>query len=118
MKLKLLNVNAAAKCLNPKYTGPTLAENSEIFSVPLTLSKNKIVLLDGLMDTLKNLFSANNLLRSQHDTRMGFVIGKSFEFRCSCYLELNFNLNLDAECVLDSKGNPLPVDQEHKNATR
>ncbi|XP_037025722.1 FAST kinase domain-containing protein 4 isoform X2 [Bradysia coprophila] len=98
MKLKLLNINAAAKCLNPPYAGPTLAENSGIFSVPLTLSKSKTTLLDGLMDTLKHLFSASNLIRTQHDTRMGFVI--------------------DAECVLDSKGNPLPVDQEHKNSTR
>lgn len=75
MKLKLLNINAAAKCLHSNYAGPVLPENSEIFSVPLTLSKNKILLLDGLMDTLKNLFSASNLIRTQHDTRMGFVIG-------------------------------------------
>lgn len=98
MKLKLLNINAAAKCLHSTYAGPVLAENSEIFAVPLTLSRSKTVLLDGLMDTLKNLFSASNLIRTQQDTRMGFVI--------------------DAECVLDNKGNPLPVDQEHKNSTR
>lgn len=76
MKLKLLNINAAAKCLNPKYTGPELAEGSELFSVPLEHSKNKKLLLTALTDTLKSLLSASNLIRTHHDTRMGFVIGK------------------------------------------
>lgn len=76
MKMKLLNINAATKCLGPKYDGPTLAQNSEIFSIPMEHSKNKIVLVDGLKDTLKNLFSAENLVRTNGNTRMGFVIGK------------------------------------------
>lgn len=76
MKLKLLNINAAAKCLNPKYSGPVLAEDSEIFSVPLEHSKNKNTLVTGLMDALKSLFTSSELVRTRHDTRMGFVIGK------------------------------------------
>lgn len=76
MKLKLLNINATAKCLGAKYSGPVLAEDSEIFSVPLEHSKNKNVLVTGLLDALKSLFSSSNLIRTHHDTRMGFVIGK------------------------------------------
>lgn len=76
MKLKLLNINAAAKCLHPKYNGPELAEDSEIFAVRLEHSKNKNILHTGLLDTLKSLFSSSNLIRTHHNTRMGFVIGK------------------------------------------
>lgn len=76
MKLKLLNINAAAQCLSPKYNGAVLAENSEIFSVPLEHPKNKNILVTGLTDALKSLFTANNLVRTRHDTRMGFLIGK------------------------------------------
>lgn len=76
MKLKLLNINAAAKFLNRKYNGPVLAEDSEIFSVPLEHSKNKNILVSGLLDALKSLFSSSNLIRTHQDTRMGFVIGK------------------------------------------
>lgn len=76
MKLKLLNINAAAKCLKPKYNGPVLAEDSEIFSVPLEHSKNKNILLNGLLDALKSLFTSSNLIRTHYDTRMGFVIGE------------------------------------------
>lgn len=75
MKLKLLNINAAAKFLKPNYTGPALAEDSEIFSVPLEHSKNKIILVNGLVDAVKSLFSSSTLIRTHFDTRMGFVIG-------------------------------------------
>jgi len=56
MKMKLLNINAASKCEHLKYDGPVLSEESEIFSVPLAHSKNKIVLINGLLDALKTLF--------------------------------------------------------------
>lgn len=120
MKMKLLNINAAAKCLTPKYNGSMLAEDSEIFSVPLQHSKNKNILFTGLLDALKSLFTSNNLMRTHHDTRMGFVIGKLFR---NFALKRSYNfkpivLNLDAECVLDKKGNPLPVNQNHKDETR
>lgn len=75
MKLKLLNINAASKCCSPKYVGPVLAEDSEIFSLPLEHSKNKNILVSGLLDALKSLFSSKELIRTHYDTRMGFVIG-------------------------------------------
>ncbi|KAJ6638627.1 FAST kinase domain-containing protein 4, partial [Pseudolycoriella hygida] len=74
LKMKLLNINAAAKNSNQKYSGPLLAEQSEIFDVLLEHSKNKIFLVDGLSDAVKALFSSAELIRKHHDTRMGFVI--------------------------------------------
>lgn len=121
MKMKLLNINAAAKCLKPKYDGPVLAEDSQIFSVPLAHSKSKNVLFVGLLDALKNLFTSDSLLRTVHDSRMGFVIGKRneiFLIWCCDRSQCKILFNADAECVLDKKGNPLPVNQEHKDATR
>lgn len=74
--MKLLNINAATKLLKPTYKGSKLSEKSSIFSVPITPSKNKQILINGLLDTLKSLFSSDALLRTNFDTSMGFVIGK------------------------------------------
>lgn len=98
IKMKLLNINAAAKLLITGYTGPTLSPENNIFSVPLGNSKSKTILLDALKDALKSLFTSEKLVKTDTNTQMGFL--------------------LDAECVLDSKRNPLPVDGEHKDAIK
>lgn len=98
IKMKLLNINAAAKLLITGYTGPTLSPEDNIFSVPLGNSKSKTILLDALKDALKSLFTSEKLVKTDTNTQMGFL--------------------LDAECVLDSKRNPLPVDGEHKDAIK
>lgn len=76
IKMKLLNINAVAEYLHTDYRGPKLLRDSTIFLVPLTHNKNKQILVTGLLDSLKSLFSSSALLRTNYDTKMGFVIGK------------------------------------------
>lgn len=79
-KLKLLNVNAVAKHLTPNYNGPTIESNSNINDVQISYRKSKQVLVNGLVNTLKNLFTDQSYVRIEHNTGMGLVIGKLIEF--------------------------------------
>lgn len=74
IKMKLLNINAAAKLLIPNYKGPTISSEGKIFHVPLVHNKNKQLLVSSLVDTMKSLFATH--LQINTDSKMGFVIGK------------------------------------------
>lgn len=78
IKMKLLNIDGAARLLQTGYTGDKLSatSNATVFEVPLTHSKNKQVLVNGLLDALKSLFASESSVRTHVDTKMGFVIGK------------------------------------------
>lgn len=103
VKMKLLNLNAAARYLMQSQVEPL----GESFDMDWsTLSKSKQVLVGSLMDTLNTLLptqksggaAASELIRTNYDTKMGFYI--------------------DAICVLDAKRNRLPIDATDPKATR
>lgn len=74
-KMKLLNINAVAQHLTSNYDGPFLKQDSSVYNLPFGYRKSKKVLIQGLFDTLKNLFTTDSYIRSEHDTKLGFVIG-------------------------------------------
>lgn len=91
IKMKLLNINAATQLLQPAYNGSKLSAKSSIFSVPIVHNKNKLILVNGLLDALKSLFSSDILLRTNTDTSMGFVIGKiNFKYICVLFKRQQF----------------------------
>lgn len=98
IKMKLLNINAYAIAMLESYKGPFLIENSDVFSVLLTHSKSKQILVNGMLDALKSLLPSSTYVKTLSDTKMGFVI--------------------DAHCLLDNKRNPLPVDTPHPDAVK
>lgn len=77
IKMKLLNINSYAKYIHPNYTGSNLLANGTVYSIPFVYSKNKQTLIDGLLPALKSLFTNASYTRTMHDTKMGFVIGKT-----------------------------------------
>lgn len=100
-KMKLLNLNACARLeLDPKKDSSQSAVNFQDpkFFVPIDASKEKRVLIAGMLDALKSLLPSENHVRINQRTSMGFAI--------------------DAECVLDSKCLPLAVDKDHAGAKR
>ncbi|XP_055325601.1 FAST kinase domain-containing protein 4 [Sitodiplosis mosellana] len=97
-KMKLLNINAVAKYLTSNYDGPFLKSDSTVNNCPLGYRKSKKILIQGLLDTLKNLFTTDSYIRTEHNTKLGFVI--------------------DAECVLNKNRMPLAVESTHKDAFR
>lgn len=124
-KMKLLNINAVAKHLTTSYDGPFLNPDSTVNNCPLVYRKSKKILIQGLFDTLKNLFTTDSYIRTEYDTKLGFVIGKywklmnmRFVFFFFCYLNIHFLINLDAECVLNENRMPLAVESTEKNAIR
>lgn len=99
VKMKLLNINAAARHLMQSEVSGL----GESFDMDWsTLSKSKQVLVGSLMDTLNTLLptqkNASELIRTNYDTKMGFYI--------------------DAICVLDGKRNRLPVETTDPKANR
>ncbi|XP_065092118.1 FAST kinase domain-containing protein 4 [Ochlerotatus camptorhynchus] len=97
IKMKLLNLNAFATLVEPKVTSE-LNMNDPKFFVPIDASKEKRVLIAGMLDALKSLLPSENHVKINQRTSMGFAI--------------------DAECVLDSKCLPLAIDKEHPGAKR
>lgn len=77
-KMKLLNINAVAKLFTENYSGPFLVPESSVYKCPFGYRKTKKVLIQGLLDTLKNLFTNNAHIRTEHDSKLGFVIGKIY----------------------------------------
>jgi hypothetical protein len=78
LKMKLLNINAGGKYLtNGEYKGTLLAQESGIFEIPFSHNKSKQVLVTGMLDALKSLMSSDVNVRTNVDSKMGFVIGKS-----------------------------------------
>ncbi|XP_001654178.2 protein TBRG4 isoform X1 [Aedes aegypti] len=100
-KMKLLNLNACAKLeLESKSSSGVSGVNLQDpkYFVPIDASKEKRILIAGMLDALKSLLPSENHVRINQRTSMGFAI--------------------DAECVLDSKCLPLAVDKEHPGAKR
>uniref|UniRef100_A0A182JSE8 RAP domain-containing protein n=1 Tax=Anopheles christyi TaxID=43041 RepID=A0A182JSE8_9DIPT len=97
MKMKLLNMAAAAKRV-PGAQETLLARHRAELFVPFEPSKDKRVLVTGMLDALKSLIPSENMVKISQTTTMGFTI--------------------DAECFLDKKCLPLPVDKEHEQGTR
>lgn len=75
-KMKLLNVNAVAKYLTSNYDGPYLKSEASANDCPIAHRKSKKVLVQGLLDTLKNLFTDSSYIRTEHNIKLGFIIGK------------------------------------------
>lgn len=71
-----MNINAVAKTIATNYDGPLLKPEGYIYELPFGYSKSKQTLVDGLLDTLKKLFTDQSLIETNVDTQMGFVIGK------------------------------------------
>lgn len=74
-KMKLLNVNGVAKYLTSNYDGPFIESVSTIYNCPFGYRKSKKILIQGLLDTMKNLFTYSSHIRTEYDTRLGFIIG-------------------------------------------
>ncbi|XP_022196797.2 FAST kinase domain-containing protein 4 [Nilaparvata lugens] len=89
VKLKLLNLNAAAKLLIDKYKGPYLDAESDVFNVDVPRSKEKQMFASVVIDTMTNLLPSSFYMNSNIKTDMGLMI--------------------DGECVMDSNFNPLPL---------
>lgn len=75
-KMKILNINTVAKHLTSNYDGPFLQPDSPVHDCLLGHRKSKKILIQGLLDTLKNLFTDNSYIRIEHNTNLGFIIGK------------------------------------------
>lgn len=76
-KMKLLNIDAVAKQLTSNYDGSFLGSDSNVNDCPIICRKSKKLLIQRLLDTMKNLFNENSFIRTEHDTKFGFVIGKA-----------------------------------------
>ncbi|XP_049286102.1 FAST kinase domain-containing protein 3, mitochondrial [Anopheles funestus] len=97
MKMKLLNLAAISKHVPGAKESLLASHRAELF-VPFEPSKDKRVLVTGMLDALKSLIPSESMVKISQTTTMGFTI--------------------DAECVLDQKCLPLPVDKEHEQGTR
>lgn len=101
IKMKLLNLNACARLeLESDKMGIPGGVNLQDpkFFVPIDASKEKRILIAGMLDALKSLLPSENHVRINRRTSMGFAV--------------------DAECVLDTKCLPLAVDKDHPGAKR
>lgn len=78
-KMKLLNINAGAKLLMPKYNGLLLnpEQHNFVFDVLISHSKDKQTLVVGMLDALKSLIP-DTYLTLNKNINMGFVIGELF----------------------------------------
>jgi len=98
-KMKLLNINAGVKLFLPTYSGSMLSResNENIYDVPLIHSREKQLIVNGMIDAIKSLVP-ENCLRFNKDTNMGFVI--------------------DAEFFVDDKGNPAAKESKDGKKSR
>ncbi|XP_059478988.1 FAST kinase domain-containing protein 4 isoform X2 [Neocloeon triangulifer] len=87
--LKLLNIDASAELELKDYKGQRL-QKLEIENI-LQRSRSKETLIKNVVDALQNLFPNQGFLNLQYNSGMGFMV--------------------DAECQVDAKGNPLPLDK-------
>ncbi|XP_060524160.1 uncharacterized protein LOC132700689 [Cylas formicarius] len=93
-RLKLLNIDGAARHLQENYSGPQLLPEFNLDDVRIELSKEKSVMVGSVIETLKNLVS-DAYLQTRVNTGLGFYI--------------------DAVCVLDKKCIPQPVNEPNIN---
>ena len=76
IKMKLLNINAAANFLFRDYKGMKLSDGHPIFELELQHSKEKQAVVNGMMDALKSLLSSENYVNVYKNSKMGFLIGE------------------------------------------
>lgn len=76
-KMKLLNINAGVKLFLPTYNGSMLSrdKHKDIYEVPLAHNREKLLIVNGMIDAIKSLVP-ENCLKLNKDTSMGFVIGE------------------------------------------
>lgn len=74
-KVKLLNINGAAKHLIKGYSGDTISPLSDVNNVNIVKSKENVEMVDCVLVTLKNLIKPENL-NVDINTGLGFSIGK------------------------------------------
>lgn len=77
IKMKLLNLKAYADiiCKNSSI-GAELKHNDPTLFVPIDASKQKRMLIAGMLDALKSLLPSENHVKINERTSMGFAIGK------------------------------------------
>uniref|UniRef100_A0A1B6CQU6 RAP domain-containing protein n=1 Tax=Clastoptera arizonana TaxID=38151 RepID=A0A1B6CQU6_9HEMI len=88
-RLKLLNINGAAKLKIKDYKGPFLDSSDEKWNVSIQRTKDKQTLVTSVIDTLSNLVPSSYYLVTNIDSKMGFYI--------------------DGECIVDANLTPLPI---------
>nr|CAH7741058.1 unnamed protein product [Callosobruchus chinensis] len=93
-KLKLLNIDGAAGHLLKGYRGPRIPADSPIKNTELLRTKDKREMADSVVDALSHLIRSELLLRTKINTKYGFYI--------------------DAECLLDKKCSPLPLNSNSR----
>ncbi|KAF5277416.1 hypothetical protein FQA39_LY06229 [Lamprigera yunnana] len=88
-RLKLLHINSASKLLLQSYNGPSLPNSTYVNSTLISRTKDKLILVSALQDTISNLINLKTHSRLNSYSGMGFYI--------------------DVEVMVDKKCNPLPV---------
>lgn len=78
--MKIINIDAAAAHLMPHYDGQRLSESSVLRNAEPPVVKDKVDMVDSIIQTLKNLIQSEQLIRMNINTGMGFYIGKIFIF--------------------------------------
>lgn len=71
--MKLLNIDAYAAHLK-NYAGPRL--DNSVKNIKIVRSKEKEEMVSAVIDTLKNLMTADTCLKTNVNTGMGFIIGQ------------------------------------------
>ncbi|XP_075231980.1 FAST kinase domain-containing protein 4 [Lycorma delicatula] len=95
-KVKLLNINAAAKLISTDYTGPFLDSSTDFVDTEVPRAKEKQTLVACVSETLSNLLPSSVYMKTNINTGMGYII--------------------DGECVVDSNLTPLPlIDKKNGN---
>lgn len=96
-KMKLANINGAARYLLKNYEGNYLACDSEIVQTVSLRSEQKALYLEALATTLQALLQSPSLFKTDVNTELGFSI--------------------DAICCLDSNYTTIPVSKENLNSS-
>lgn len=71
----MLNIDGAAKYLFQEYSGPRLPSSSLIRNAKISYSKDKVEMVEAVLDSLRNLIQSENLIRAKVNSGLGFLIG-------------------------------------------
>lgn len=96
--LRLLHIDNASKLLMKDYKGPNLPDHYVTKHSEISRTKDKLIMLNALEDTISNLVNPKTHLKSNIYSGMGFYI--------------------DAELIFDSKCNPLPINTQDGNCIK
>lgn len=113
--LKMLNLDGAASCV-ANYSGPRLSEEFKK-GVSLSRGKSKEDLVHSVVDTVKSLLPSEKYFETNINTHFGFFVGSfssisSKHLQSLSYFYCTFDydfLFLDVCCLLDNKGNAVPL---------